>query len=65
MKKLFNRIFCRWTKWEIYKLDLPYTQTSFNSVTQWESKPIKVLVDIYVKENKYTGLKKYKKIVKS
>ena len=64
MKKLFYRIFNRWTKWEIYKSDLSYEKTLVNNVTGWETKPTKVLVDIYEKTNKYTGLKKYKKVEK-
>lgn len=61
---IINRIFFRWSKWEIYKEDLPYKMTMCNDFTGFESRPTNVLVDIYVKTNLYTGLKKYKKIIK-
>jgi len=30
----------------------------------YESKPVHVIVDVYVKINKFTGLRKYKKVEK-
>lgn len=64
MKNIFNRIFCRWTKWELYESDLPYKRTETNLLTGLESNTTNVIIDIYEKTNKYNGLKKYKKIVK-
>lgn len=64
ISKIYNRIFNRWTKWEIYKEDVPYIRTQYNAITGWQSGEDRVLVDIYVKTNNYTGLKKYKRVVK-
>ena len=64
LNNIYNRIFNRWTKWEIYKEDIPYIRTQYNPITGWQSGEDRVLVDIYVKTNNYTGLKKYKRVVK-
>lgn len=61
---VISRIFFRWSKWEIHKEDVPYIRTQFNHITGWESKPDRVMVDIYVKTNLYNGLKKYKRVIK-
>lgn len=55
---VISRIFFRWSKWEIYKSDVPYI------ITGWKSEPERVMADIYVKTNLYTGLKKYKRVIK-
>jgi hypothetical protein len=60
----FDFLFNRWTKWEIHEENLPYIKTEINPTTGWESGHTRVIVDIYVKENKFTGLKKYKKVIK-
>ncbi len=64
--KAFDFIFRRWTKWQLSESDLPYTSVTYNSplLGSQEIGKSHVLVDIYVKENKFTGLKKYKKVVK-
>lgn len=49
-RDLYDRLFNRWTKWEIHEENLPGRSH--------------VLVDIYVKTHKFNGLKKYKKVVK-
>jgi len=54
-----------WDKWELYKEDIPYTKITYSSpLLGKETQRTKVTVDIYCKENKSTGLKKYKKVVK-
>ena len=55
-----------WGKWELYKEDIPYTKITYSSplLGSREIQRTKVTVDIYYKENKSTGLKKYKKVVK-
>lgn len=62
---MFN-LFGNWGKWEIYKSDVPYIQIQYNSPLLGSVKigEDRVMVDIYVRENKKTGLKKYKKVVK-
>ena len=59
-----NRIFNRWTKWEIYEADKRYTKTTSNPFLGYESKPISVCCDVMKKTNKYTGMVKYKKVEK-
>lgn len=63
----FERIFNRWTKWELYQEDKSYYKVTYSSVIMgnYEIDRVKILVDIYSKTNKFTGLKKYKKIIKS
>jgi len=56
MKNLINFIFFRWSKWEVYIPNITETVGLFPEK--------KVVVDIYVKTNIYTGLKKYKRVVK-
>lgn len=58
-RDLYDRLFNRWTKWEIHEENLPYIQ-----ITYYETGRSHVLVDIYVKTHKFNGLKKYKKVVK-
>ena len=48
MKKLFNRIFKRWSKWT-------YTHTCHNTYDN-------ITVSIFERENHYTGLKQYKAV---
>ena len=62
----FERIFNRWTKWELYKSDEPYIKVTYCSplLGNYEINRDNVLIDIYVKTNKFTGLKKYKRVVK-
>ncbi len=57
-------IFNRWTKWEVYKVDQMYIRTQVNNITGWESEPTRVCCDIMKKTNKYTGMVKYKTVVK-
>ncbi len=64
INSIINRIFFRWTKWEIHKENIPYIETKYNPVTGWNSKPNNVTVDIYVRTNLYTGLKEYKNVIK-
>ena len=71
MKKQFNHIFNylfnRWSKWEIHEENLPYLKPVFNFAPELGGQKIgdsPVLVDTYVKTNNFTGLKKYKKVVK-
>lgn len=52
-----------WTKWEIYKENVPQIFEMTNGWGQLIDK-YNVNVDIYVKEHK-NGLKKYKKIQKT
>lgn len=56
---LYHRIFRRWTKWELH-------EENVRMVKVWGAfiYPGHVLADIYVKTNKYNGLKKYKTVVK-
>lgn len=61
---VISRIFFRWSKWEIYKSDIPHLRTEYSHITGYESQPDRVMVDIYVKTNLYTGLKKYKRVIK-
>lgn len=68
MKRLFNFLFNRWTKWEVYQKDHPFTVTTMSNPLQGPQHPIHVATfvmhDIYVKTNKYTGIKKYKNVRK-
>lgn len=64
IKNIINFLFCRWTKWGIYREDLLYDMVKANPITGWESSSERVLVDVYVKTNKYSGLKKYKQVIK-
>jgi hypothetical protein len=63
---LFDRLFNRWTKWELSEENLEYTQVTYESPLYGTAEigRGKVLVDVYVKENKFTGLKKYKRVKK-
>jgi len=61
---VIGRIFNRWTKWEVYKADQMYIKTQYNNITGWESEPHRVCCDVMKKTNKYTGMVKYKTIVK-
>jgi hypothetical protein len=59
--------FNRWTKWEIYKSDIPYKKATYASPILGSyqiGREKSVMVDIYVKENKFTGIKKYKQVIK-
>lgn len=59
----YDRIFNRWTKWEIHKEDIPYIATTY-SISGLPMHEDRVFCDIYVKTNKYNGLKKYKRVEK-
>ena len=61
---VIGRIFNKWTKWEVYKADQMYIRTRVNNITGWESKPTRVCCDVMKKTNKYTGMVKYKTVVK-
>jgi hypothetical protein len=65
-RDLYDRLFNRWTKWEIHEENLPYIQTTYCSplLGHYETGRSSVLVDIYVRTHKFNGLKEYKKIVK-
>lgn len=65
--KPFERIFNRWTKWEIYKENVQMVKrTTIVGLESfdWHGHESPVIVDIYVKTNKFNGLKKYKQVVK-
>lgn len=64
--RIFERIFRPWTKWEIYKSDIPH-------LIDVRENPIlggkkigtdRVMVDIYVRKHKFNGLKEYRRVVK-
>lgn len=63
---LFDRLFNRWTKWELHEENVPQIQVTYNSPILGSEVVHKghVIVDVYVRENKFNGLKKYKKVVK-
>lgn len=65
-RDLFDRFFNRWTKWELHEENLPYIQTTYCSplLGHYKTGESNVLVDIYVRTNKFNGLKQYKKVVK-
>ena len=64
--RFFERIFNRWTRWELYKENQPYTQVTYCSpiLGNYEIGKDDVIVDIYCRENKFNGMKKYKRVVK-
>lgn len=64
LHSVIGRIFNRWTKWEVYKVDQMYIRTQVNNITGWESEPTRVCCDVMKKTNKYTGMVKYKTVVK-
>lgn len=66
MKNIFDRVFNRWSRWEIYKSDIPYIKTTYCSplLGNYKLNEDKVLVDIYCSVNKFNGLKRYKRVVK-
>ncbi len=67
MRKVFQYLFCRWTRWTVYKADVSYIQPLYNFSPALGGKEIaqdRVLVDIYHRENKYNGLKQYKRVIK-
>lgn len=61
--KLFNRLFKRWSKWQIIEENAPRVEFSYYQLTG-QTVEKNVVVDIYEKTNKYTGIKKYKTIIK-
>lgn len=64
---LYRSITSIWTPWEIYKENQPYIKPVFNYAPELGGEKIgedQVLVDIYVKTHKYSGLKKYKRVTK-
>lgn len=62
IQNVVERIFNRWTKWEVYKSDLLYTKQEVNTVTGWESEPQKVYCDVLKRVNKFTGMIQYKTV---
>ncbi len=64
--RLFERLFNRWTKWKIYKSNETYIEVTLcpPGFGNYEVNRDTVLVDIYVKTNKFTGLSKYKRVKK-
>lgn len=66
MKLFFERIFSRWTAWEIHETNLPQIEETFASpiLGSYLISRRHVIVDVYVKTNKFNGLKKYKKVIK-
>tara|TARA_R110000851_G_scaffold315600_1_gene478225 strand:+ start:3348 stop:3542 length:195 start_codon:yes stop_codon:yes gene_type:complete len=62
--KILERIFNPWTKWTVYKSNVPHTRTEVNHITGWETNPTSVMCDIIKKSNKFTGMIKYKTIEK-
>ena len=66
MEKVFNLLFSKWSKWEIYKANERCIKTTFAApllglIPLGEES---VLVDIYVRTHKSNGLKQYKRVVK-
>lgn len=59
MKKLYNRIFNRWTKWELIKENETRNKTVSNPILGILSDS-KVCVNTYLKTNIYTGKTKSK-----
>lgn len=57
---IFNRVFRRWTKWEIKDHNVERVRLEYYMATGIVFNERTVRVDIYQKTNKYTGLKKYK-----
>ena len=55
-----------WSKWDLYKSDEPYIKATFESPLLGNKiiNEDRVLIDIYVKTNERTGLKKYKRVIK-
>ena len=60
MKNLYNRIFNRWTKWEVHEENKHYHRTEVNNITGYRSEPMSVICDVMKKTNNYTGMIKYK-----
>lgn len=62
----FERLFSRWSKWELDKENIKMRYQEFNSPILGSRKINEyiVLVDRYVSTNKFTGLKRYKEIEK-
>jgi hypothetical protein len=54
----------RYTPWALYAKNQVRTKETFNPLWGSETIKEKVLVDIYIKSNKKTGLPKYKYIEK-
>ena len=59
---LYERLFDRWTKWEVVDTNLPYNKTTFSMVG--EEFTSKVLVDRLKRTNKFTGMVQYKVVEK-
>jgi hypothetical protein len=65
--RLYYFFFNSWQKWQIYKADQMYITTTYPNFWQTGLKePVeeRVMVDIYVSEHRFNGLKKYKRVVK-
>ena len=60
MKALIERIFNRWTKWELYKENVKYVCCEYSLINT--DKYYYVYFNIYVKTNKFNGKQKFKKI---
>ena len=66
IKLVFDFLFCRWGKWELYKEDITYTKVTY-SPPGYGFYPISkeaVLCDIYRSINKFSGVAKYKRVIK-
>ncbi len=67
MRKLIERMFFPWSKWEIHKADVAYIQRTMNSLLLGGDEVIsedRVMVDIYCKTHKFNGVKKYRRVIK-
>ena len=60
---MLDRIFNRWTKWEIVEMNVTMVHTKYYYGV--EIYAYDYLVDRYKRTNKYTGLVEYKDIRKS
>ena len=63
MRKIFDWLFNRWTKWELIASDLHYTKTTSNPMIGYYNK-CSVLVDRMMRTNKFNGKIEYKLIEK-
>lgn len=64
MNKFFERIFDRWTKWELIEEHVAYDEL----VSHFGGPYVKVgrqYFDVYRRTNKFTGLRQTKKVVVS
>jgi len=64
MNDILDRIFNRWTKWEVHESDKEFMKSRVNHATGFESTPHSVICDVMKRTNKYTGMIQYKTIEK-